>query len=572
MNYPLWDIPAPGLLIALVAIVHVFVSHFAVGGGLFLVVAERKARRENDDALLGWVKRHSRFFILLTLVFGAITGVGIWFTIGLVHPAATSTLINAFVWGWAIEWTFFVTEIAAAIVYYYGWEKLTPRQHLTVGWVYFGAAWASLLVINGILAFMLTPGSWVADRSFWSGYFNPTFPSSLVIRTLGSIGLAGVYAVLTASWMRWSAAEEQTKRKLISWAAWRWVVPMAVLLPIALAWYFAAAVSAGIPVGEIFGAGSNGLRDLAGAAFTMPKATTGHTIIRHGLRGAFTGIGIALLVALIIPLLRGRMQRVASVLLLAAAFLAVGGSEWTREDLRKPYVIGQTMFVNGLRLPPPAGSLAAGRAPADPWEVGHVIETGLLSSAKWARYRGVENPTIDEEAAAGAEIFRLSCSQCHTIDGYLAIRPLVRGQNAAALEGLMGRLATPRAADGKPAQWSTPGVQLATWRSRRMPPFAGNDEEKRALSVYLATLGGGAIAPRTPAVSGAMVFDAACGMCHGPDGDWPMPPRIAGRNAEQLYELLGRLPQLNDMMPPFEGTDAERRALANHLATMGGTK
>ena len=29
-----------------------------------------------------------------------------------------TSLINTFVWGWAIEWTFFFTEIAAAIVYY----------------------------------------------------------------------------------------------------------------------------------------------------------------------------------------------------------------------------------------------------------------------------------------------------------------------------------------------------------------------------------------------------------------------------------------------------------------------
>ena len=40
MNYPVWDIPASGLLIAFIAIVHVFVSHFAVGGGLYLVLTE----------------------------------------------------------------------------------------------------------------------------------------------------------------------------------------------------------------------------------------------------------------------------------------------------------------------------------------------------------------------------------------------------------------------------------------------------------------------------------------------------------------------------------------------------
>ena len=113
MNYPVWALPASGLLIAAVGIVHVFVSHFAVGGGVFLVLAETKARREQDAALLGFVRGLSRFFLLLTLVAGALTGVAIWLTIGLVQPQAVSALVTTFVWAWAIEWTFFAVEIAA---------------------------------------------------------------------------------------------------------------------------------------------------------------------------------------------------------------------------------------------------------------------------------------------------------------------------------------------------------------------------------------------------------------------------------------------------------------------------
>ncbi|MGD8818363.1 MAG: cytochrome ubiquinol oxidase subunit I, partial [Acidobacteriota bacterium] len=135
MNYPIWELPAAGLLIAAVAIIHVFISHFAVGGGLFLVLAERKARREQDAAFLDYLIGLSKFFAVLTLVAGAVTGVGIWFTIALVSPSATSSLINTFVWGWAIEWTFFVIEICAAMVYYYGWDRMDARTHLRVGWL-----------------------------------------------------------------------------------------------------------------------------------------------------------------------------------------------------------------------------------------------------------------------------------------------------------------------------------------------------------------------------------------------------------------------------------------------------
>ena len=201
MNFPIWELElGGGLLIAIVAILHVFVSHFAIGGGLFLVVTEHFAYRKNDEGLLKYLIAHSRFFILVTLVFGAISGVGIWFTIGLVNPAATSALIRIFVWGWAIEWVFFFVEIAAAIIYYQTWNRVPRPTHLAVGWVYFVAAFMSLVVINGIITFMLTPGEWLETRSFWDGYFNPTFWPSLFARTYfpSSLWLKPMHAGVTS--------------------------------------------------------------------------------------------------------------------------------------------------------------------------------------------------------------------------------------------------------------------------------------------------------------------------------------------------------------------------------------
>lgn len=80
---------------ALVSILHVFVSHFAVGGGLFLVRTEKTALREGDAPLPDRFKLHSRFFVLATIVNEAISGVGIWFTIALINPSATSNLIHS---------------------------------------------------------------------------------------------------------------------------------------------------------------------------------------------------------------------------------------------------------------------------------------------------------------------------------------------------------------------------------------------------------------------------------------------------------------------------------------------
>ncbi|WP_320045291.1 hypothetical protein [uncultured Desulfobacter sp.] len=60
MNYPVWELytAGGGLLIAFIAVVHVYVAHFAVGGGLFLIWAENKAYKENSGhgaGLYGWI-------------------------------------------------------------------------------------------------------------------------------------------------------------------------------------------------------------------------------------------------------------------------------------------------------------------------------------------------------------------------------------------------------------------------------------------------------------------------------------------------------------------------------------
>ena len=179
MNYPVWDVAFARWIIALIAVVHVFISQFAIGGGLFMVWMEHRGRAAEDPALRQWLKRFARFFAFWTLVVGAVTGVGIWFTIGLISPEATSALIRTFVWVWAIEWVFFLVEIVSLLVYVYGWDVLPRKTHLAVGWIYFASAYLSLVAIDGILAFQLTPGSWLESPSLATAFFNPHFLPSL---------------------------------------------------------------------------------------------------------------------------------------------------------------------------------------------------------------------------------------------------------------------------------------------------------------------------------------------------------------------------------------------------------
>ena len=119
MDYPIWDLAlGGGSLIALVAISHVLVSHFAIGGGIAIAIVESLAVRRSDRALRDVARRSSLMLILVSTVFGAISGVGIWVTIGLVQPAATSALIHNYVWGWAAEWGFFILGVVTALLYW----------------------------------------------------------------------------------------------------------------------------------------------------------------------------------------------------------------------------------------------------------------------------------------------------------------------------------------------------------------------------------------------------------------------------------------------------------------------
>ena len=584
MNYPIWEGPTGGLLIACVAIVHVFVSHFAVGGGLFLVLTERKARREGDERLLAYVRRFSRFFVLLSLVLGAITGVGIWFTIGLVNPQATASLITTFVWVWAIEWTFFAVEIAAAMVYYYGWDRLTVEAHLAVGWIYFWTAWLSLVAINGILAFMLTPGAWTTTRNVWDGWLNPTFMPSVLLRTCGAVGLAGIYALLVAAWSR----DPELKAKLARYAGLFWVLPMAIAMPLLLSWYFRAAEWGGVQVREVLGTSQDGV--LALTRSVLAGSASGQPITQ---RAAFITVVASLVTVLLVlaaaTIRRRRFGRPLAAAIMAAGFVVVGGAEWTREGLRKPYVIGHFMFVNGVRLPAPPH--APGPPPdfvasfgQDRFTVDEVTRAGVLRTANWVRMPQpageaagppgtARGDGIGRQSARGAEVFRLLCTACHTIDGYNAIRPLARGKSAAAIGAIIDRLARPVDEAGKPAAWHDPKLKLTSWRGRHMPPFVGSADERQALAVHLALLGGAspssvAEGAAVAADVGAKHFLEVCAACHGSNAAWPMAPRVGGHSARYFYDLLGRLPAVNEIMPRFEGTDEERQAVAAYIVTL----
>ncbi len=375
MNYPVWQLDAfgGGLMIAMMAVFHVYISHFAVGGGLFLVLTEHKAYRENDQSILDYARRHTKFFLLITMVAGGITGVGIWFTIALLNPGATSVLIHNFVFGWAIEWVFFTIEIIALLIYYYSYSRMDRRNHLVIGWIYFGAAWMSLFIINGIIDFMLTPGDWIRTHNFWDGFFNPTFWPALFFRTALCIIIAGLFGFMTSTWIK----EDNLRRKMVRYCALYLLIPFAVLL--ASAWWYRAALPADVET-LIFDIMPEMKLFITGFLYLSPLLILG-----------------GLLLAVRLP---SFVTRPVAVIMLLLGFAYMGCFEFIREGGRRPYILRDHMYSSSILKE----------------DMATVQQNGLLKEAKWVSNRKI---TTDNELEAGREMYNILCLPCHSIGGPL---------------------------------------------------------------------------------------------------------------------------------------------------------
>ncbi len=375
MNYPIWDIPGVGysLLMVVISVPHVFAAHFAVGAGLFLVMAEKKGYREKNDSIIDYVRSHSRFFLLLSMVYGAVSGVGIWFLISLIHPAATSALIHTFVFGWAAEWVFFVVEIAALFVYFYAFDRMSPRNHMIVGWIYLFAAWMSLFIINGIITFMLTPGQWPQDHSFWSGFFNPTMWQSLFFRTSVAFMLTGLFGFVTAVRIK----DEKTRVMMTRYCA-KWVLVPLLFTSLAAYLYFMAIPSSAREM--ILGKSPEMSLYVNMFIIAFPLILAG-----------------AVLMMLRLPLM---LTRGLTVILLVSGFMYFGGFEWMREAARRPYVIPGLLYSSSIYV--------------DQEE--KINKAGILQTAKWVQYKKIDS---SNRMKAGREIFRIQCQSCHTVGGLL---------------------------------------------------------------------------------------------------------------------------------------------------------
>ncbi|MCX8031493.1 MAG: cytochrome ubiquinol oxidase subunit I [Thermodesulfovibrionales bacterium] len=373
MNYPVWELYYlnSGTLVAVVAVLHVFISHFAVGGGFFLYLTDLKSVKERNPELKEYVQRHIWFFLLITMVFGGVSGVGIWFSIALSSPWATSVLIHQFVFVWAIEWVFFIVEIVALLIYHYKFDSLSDRKRLNIAAIYAISAWLSLFIINGIITFMLTPGEWLQTNSLWDAFFNPTFLPALVFRTGICFMFAGLFGFVTAVFSK----EEILRNRLLKYCA-KWLyIPLPFLL-ISGFWYFYS-----VP------------ENIRVTNFLLNKQTANAINLF-----IFSSVLLYLIAIIFVIRSSRKIQKVGVFILLFLGFSWIGAFEYMREYARKPFIIHGYMYSTSVMKS----------------DEERLNREGFLKYAKWSKIKEVKEENLIE---AGRELFNLQCLSCHTIRG-----------------------------------------------------------------------------------------------------------------------------------------------------------
>lgn len=433
----MWFIPfitAP-MLIPLVAIPHVIIAQFAVGGGILLAYMVTKAHKDKLQDVLFFLKGLSKFFILLTVVFGAVSGLGIWWTIGLTSPETTQALINIFVFGWATEWVFFVIEIVSAFCFYYLWDKLLPKEHIILGWIYAVSAIFSLVIITGITSFMLTIGEWTPERGFFKAFFNPSFFPQTLIRIGGSLAISALWIGIYLSFQKNMAGD--CKKNVSRWIS-KWALVGVMLILVGGLWYFG-----------------------------IKPAYAKFNLTRSPVFMIFTIINFCVTVMVIVALVLGYksgdkwITPPSAILVFVIGAMGIVTGEFIREGARKPYRIEKFIMSPGVYVK----------------DTELFVKKGFVSNVKWLKYyvdKKINNssPSYNysgeqKKKEIGRAIFQYHCASCHSIIGYNGIKSLIAQWTPELMEEAIGNLHKTNSA---------------------MPPWLGNKIELEMLISYLSDL------------------------------------------------------------------------------------
>ena len=444
MDFPLFHLDFIGnrMLVALVAITHVIVNHpMAVGAVPLAALLEWIAHRRQDAKLDELAYKFTFVFFIITTSLGALTGVGIWFTTSLVNPDAIGSLLRIFFWAWFIEWTVFVTEVCLILWYFLSWKSMSKnnkRKHIRLGFTLSVFSWITMAIITGILGFMMNSGQWAPFIREWTNnsrlltaFLNPIYLPQLAFRTSVALMGSGLFFMFLTPFF---TNRDKTRYNVIKYLSlWSlvWMVPTAL----SAFWYWKR-----IP-------------PLMENNFPIAITTQNYTNWYHTILIIMAAMIISTIIITLVGLVRAKwLPRAIMIVPFIICIALLGYFERAREFIRKPYVIADYMYANGLMKQ----------------HYPIYKEDGILP---YATFVTVKQVTPDNQYQAGRDVFLVACSRCHTVSGVNSVT-----KKLAKL--------FPGPDPWDPQQISTYIAGMHNVRPY-MPPFPGSDAERDALTAFL---------------------------------------------------------------------------------------
>jgi cytochrome d ubiquinol oxidase subunit I len=289
---------------------------------------------------------------------------------------------------------------------------------------------------------MLTPGdTWIGvagtgheASKFWNAFFNPTYWPSLLLRTCVCASLAGIWALITASRIDGDKHPE-LKTSKVQWSV-RWLVPSFVAMPFLMIWYYAM-----VPASQ---------RALLTLGIDTINSGTFSTVTRMALIIIVTSATIIWVAYFLAYRNPNEFNLSHALAVLVLALMATGAGEYSREMLRKPYVIGRWMYSNGVRVP----------------YMSKINAHGYLAESNWV-WNGSTSSYSHGEA-----IFRGECGSCHTLQGYRPLAHLLEGRDRTNIHNFIVMLHDTDPRHDSPYR-------------KFMPPMVGTDQDVNDLTDFL---------------------------------------------------------------------------------------
>ena len=426
------------LLIAVMAFTYVVINHSMMLGLFPLISAlEWRGMARKEPAWDQLAKRISLIALVINCSLGVLSGVGINLSSSLIVPSELGSPMRLFFWNWVAEWSVFIAQLILIVSYcvtWDSWQGSKKRRHMALGFGLAVFSWIAMFVIVSVIGFVISTGNWAIGNPLPSATVYRLFLPQLLFRTFFALASGGIFVWILSFWLvdRQSAQRASVVRFLALWtfavspvcaatAYWFWAV-----LPIEAA--------NNIAVGSL----ASGFTLWQSQFFIITTVMSGSIMVTAAWGWKR-------------PLALPRMA-------IVAVFLLTIGWLWhfekAREFIRKPFLVADYMYSNGVRVD----------------ELALLQHEGVLLHSVHSELTPI---TDANRAQAGQQVFAMTCARCHTTHGLAGV--------VGKLDSLYG-----------PEPWNPKEIEtlIGSMYNKRtyMPPFPGNADESRALVAYLSGL------------------------------------------------------------------------------------